>query len=87
VEREELHDALSSYAKHVAPVLTHGVLTRWVTVMEFAMPDGDLALHRLSGQADGRPLVAWDVDSLLFHSLMRHRQPGTPYFPREDPPS
>lgn len=55
-------------------VQLHGALmTRVVVLAEFHTPDGELAFHRWSTTSDGRSLVTWEVDGLLWTALTQGR--------------
>ena len=73
MNREELHAAIQQYSQESAAVLGEAVLTKWIVAGEFLIPGDDLAFHRFSGQRDGRPLMTWEVDGLLFTALIRGR--------------
>lgn len=72
--REALHAELQAYGQESSPALAGALLTRWVVLGEFLVPGDDLAFHRMSGQRDGRALVSWEADGLMFTGLLRGRQ-------------
>lgn len=71
--RAALHQAIADASQEI-PELGGAMLVRWVLLAEFAVPNGQMAFQRLSGQADGRPLVTWDVDGLLMAGFRHGRR-------------
>lgn len=45
-------------------------LTKWVIIRELHMPNGTVGFSKVSGTADGRPLMVWEAQGMLVTALI-----------------
>ena len=69
-EKEKVYEALTGF-RATAPVLTDAVLSKFVVVTEWVIPDQDesKALFAFHGDASCADLRSWEVVSLLTPTL------------------
>lgn len=63
-----LHQALQDAAEG-HPGLDGAMLTRWLVITEFALPDGSMSLGRMTGTADGADMRSWEAAGFLHEML------------------
>ena len=76
-----IHEALQLEAQQTLgqPML----VTRFIVIRELQPPQGGAMFNRLTGTADGHPLLAWEADGLLLTALLHRTAPKEHTWPAD----